>query len=377
MTKSKSIFDKTVNRCETLIEAYKDQVTFECNDDILRCAVVLSIAALDRYTKNCFLEAFTALISRVQNCDARDRLFADANVDVSFLMKLMKKGTESVYEEVKTRVGKALSNRTFQDAEKIRELFSCFGMPNLINNAECRSGDQELWANVDEMIQRRHKIVHAGDVDEHGAENTISIDFVETRMACLTRLIDAIDAIIDAKMRNSRCGFSINEKLSNYISIGQSTKLLVKDRPICRRVDDVCQLFGAKPKRRGFQYFGATMCPTMERTQIWWPYICEQENYAGWKNEPVVVNGEVIEIREMNVKDKTTNDDVLEKNIGDNLRRVVFANIAGTKCESGYCYQFLGLFELDKERSLREGVGIWRRTATEIAINSSDQKDAR
>ena len=164
-------------------------------------------------------------------------------------------------------------------------------------------------------------------------------------------------------------GLTFVGKLTNYVCAERVKILSVKDRPICRRIADIGRLFGVEPQRHGFQYVGAVRWPKMPRMQIWWPKVAERANDAGWKNELVIDNNEVIEIKEMNVKNKVKNDETIKKNIKEDMRRVVFANVDGIECDSGYCYLFIGVFELDKERTQREGGCIWTRIATDVELN--------
>lgn len=144
--------------------------------------------------------------------------------------------------------------------------------------------------------------------------------------------------------------------------------LRVEERSSVPRIRDVAELFGFDYQQvvRGFTATGGISHPTIPHTGIWWPRISSRPNQAGWLN---VVSydedGDIVRIVERNVVNNVVNQNLMAYHQNEIQRQVVVANIEGQRCDTGYCYRFIGVFELNVQETQQERACVWCRVATE------------
>ena len=138
-----------------------------------------------------------------------------------------------------------------------------------------------------------------------------------------------------------------------------------------RRISDIESLLCVKARRIGFEICGTVDYPGMENAEIWWPRIASEPNAAGWQNIPrKVVDGLPEEIEEWNKNDAKRNAATMNDNIAKNKTRIVFAVVEGDRPPTriGYCYRFLGLFNVNGDESRKRGCCVWRRAGTTLDL---------
>lgn len=381
---TKAVFDETLNRCNSLVELF----TQHGNHDLLRAAVVLAVAALDKYCKDKFLDFFESFYKRAlserQNhecCDAyldmagiktadRLALYQDRSVD----------GTFNPEREIANRLQRYLYRSTFQSIESISELFKCYCLDDIIKHAVNKSDSPDVWRSVEALIYRRHQIAHTADCGTSDGVYGIDKDSVVGWLESLGELVECVDAIVDNRFK---CGGEPRAMSDNLQLLSSMTEsdftaghhrangwLGVKEKSSLRRITDIEELFGVKVKRKGFLCPGGVDYPVLENAEIWWPKISAEPNYAKWVNKPQYdANGEIISIVEENVASEESNAKALANNIRNNRLRVVLAIVEGDSCVVGYCYRFLGTFLLDIEESKKLGACVWRRKDEKLKLN--------
>jgi len=139
-------------------------------------------------------------------------------------------------------------------------------------------------------------------------------------------------------------------------------KLILNQHPTFRTISDVAAVFGVPSSaiRKGIFYKGAV--DLSSTVTIWWPKILPLSPRAGgWTNKPTCNStNEVVEIEERN-KNTALNLNHLSGLLQQNCQRIVFGNF---KLGSGY--EYLGVFELDKQAS--SAACVWKRVATDWKI---------
>lgn len=119
-----------------------------------------------------------------------------------------------------------------------------------------------------------------------------------------------------------------------------------------RTIDEAFAIFGAKAKHRGFLRVAGASVPNKPNEFVW----CPSSGHRIWCNE---LSEDGLEIREYNKTDEQTRKNHVERYLSDNQRRVTFFR---EKDELGFCfYRFVGVFELNKDKSEQENKCVWER----------------
>lgn len=385
---AKNRFDATIERCYDLVDDFEAGSGAKKNADLLRAAVVLAVAALDKYCKDRFMESFGAYY---------DRTFRNRGLDGKHMAYLKKVGitTEDmlkIYMENADRsamhparwIGEKLQahlyKETFQSGKAISELFQFYGLEDIITHAVEKGGNKrDIWKKVEMLVARRHQITHAADYE---SDTLAKLDkkTVEEWLGALVEFVGCVHAIVgnrfkestpaNVKPNNVKVSLNSRKKKEFSAAFNRNKGYLDADELSClRRIADIEELFGVKARRMGFLVFGSVDCPaTYGHAELWWPRVMTSEpNYAGWINTFENADG-VFTIVERNVTNTTANREAVKKNCADDKVRIVLGVVEGDESPVGYCYRFLGVFRLDIAESKRRNACIWRRTASRLEL---------
>lgn len=128
--------------------------------------------------------------------------------------------------------------------------------------------------------------------------------------------------------------------------------LKVDEQEYVRTIDEAFAIFGAKAKHRGFLRVAGASVPNKPNEFVW----CPSSGHRIWCNK---LSEDGLEIREYNKTDEQTRKNHVERYLSDNQRRVTFFR---EKDELGFCfYRFVGVFELNKDKSEQENKCVWER----------------
>lgn len=211
MTNAKKKFDQTIVRCEKLVhdfseikQAYEnEQVTFEPSQDLLRAAIVLSVAAFDAYATDCFAEKFVDYVKRFGTNDEIETMLTKAGFDIKFSLELL--SAKRPYRRIRTLIDHYYSNYVTEKLDVIDKLYEMYCIRQFTHNAANRSGKdpQRLLSSVQKLVNRRHSIAHDSDYNEHGKLKRVNA-MDTNRINDLKLLVDNMDAIIENKFSRSR-----------------------------------------------------------------------------------------------------------------------------------------------------------------------------
>ncbi len=127
--------------------------------------------------------------------------------------------------------------------------------------------------------------------------------------------------------------------------------LKVDESEYVRTIDEAFAIFGAKAKHRGFLRVAGASVPNKPNEIVW----CPNSGHRIWCNE---LSEDGLEIREYNRNEQSRGEHV-ERYLSDNQRRVTFFR---EEDELGFrFYRFVGVFELNKEKSEKENKCVWER----------------
>lgn len=197
-----SKFLKTIKRCESLVEAYKQlQAIDQANGaevptpkDIVRGAVVLAVAALDTYVTDAFSEKLVPYLQRYKPDDELIELLYGAGLDTKEALVLL--GMDRPYRRIRTLIENYYGSYTTQKFEVIDQIFKPYRLVNITQNAAKKSGKVSVKTSVGKLVERRHQIAHAGDYNRHGRIKDIDEEQIAKRIRHLELLVTSMDEIL-------------------------------------------------------------------------------------------------------------------------------------------------------------------------------------
>ena len=199
MSEAKHKFDRTIKRCINLIRCYQTTNENEkiiINKDLLRSAIVLAVAAIDSYVTDIFSEYFIIYIKNYEITE--DLAEFIGKIGYTYKKSIESLKLENPYCIIKTLLDQHLEKYTTQKFEIINNLFSYYGLSNIVENSAAMSKDETVLKTVSQMINRRHKIVHDGDY-KNGIINDVDEDKTVLMIQKSQELINCMEKIISNK----------------------------------------------------------------------------------------------------------------------------------------------------------------------------------
>lgn len=139
--------------------------------------------------------------------------------------------------------------------------------------------------------------------------------------------------------------------------------LKVEDNECLRTVDDIAAVFGTKPKHRGFLRASGAAVPNKKGWIIWWP----NTNHTRWRNEPSPDGMHIYEYPTEENKSITQVEHLKQWLAAPEETRVTFLR---SEDDLGFCfYRFVGVFRLDKDKSVKENRCVWERISDTYQLN--------
>lgn len=124
-------------------------------------------------------------------------------------------------------------------------------------------------------------------------------------------------------------------------------------------IDDICELFGTKPKMRGFLRMGVADIPSNPHQEIWFPIL---KNDKKWVNELSEDRATFYEFRQ----DQERSRQHVAKLLKKHRQRVTFFK---AKDALGMdAYHFLGVYELNEEETRKQEKAVWKRISSEYNL---------
>lgn len=129
--------------------------------------------------------------------------------------------------------------------------------------------------------------------------------------------------------------------------------LKVDESEYVRTIDEAFAIFGAKAKHRGFLRVAGASVPNKPNEIVW----CPNSVHRIWYNE---LSEDGLEIQEYHKNEQARKEHV-ERHISINQKRITFFR---EEDELGFrFYRFVGVFELNKDKSIQENKCVWERTS--------------
>lgn len=198
--KAKELFDDAMCRAHNLLELYKHGSR---NDDILRMAVALGVAALDMYATERFLSACIPYISKSKDNKKTAEFLDKVGFKMEDAVDLLKNPTDRPLRRVRTIIDEVHERDVLQKFDRIDKSFRLFGLEAFSDKVFKKIG-KSARGKLERMIQRRHDIVHDADYSSWNRSQNITLRKVEDWMDYMNRYVCAAEEIICSKFASSR-----------------------------------------------------------------------------------------------------------------------------------------------------------------------------
>lgn len=217
-SKVKTRFDDTMIRCNTLTALYDTTK----NDDLLRAAIVLGVAAMERFLKDRFLELFIPFLKDEQKRKGvgkwnkpTDKLFSESGIDAEFWKENSFRLDKKIFTTLSNKVRDYVrSRKVLQKRKSIEELYACYGIRDIIPFAEGKAERKTLWDSVEKLIKRRHQVAHDADYLFAGKLDSIDKKEVVRRLGHVSKLVNSIDEVLQLRFKKKKGKCSRSKKVN-------------------------------------------------------------------------------------------------------------------------------------------------------------------
>jgi hypothetical protein len=166
------------------------------HQDMARAGIVLSVAAMDAYFTKKYSELFVPFLKAKGATPDLVRMLEAAGLDVEQALEMI--AMERPYRRIRTLIDCHLERKATQRFEAIDDLFKSYGLSKLCENAQKKTGRKRLLRSIEILVERRHAIVHEGDLDKYGRLSSIDFKSMRSRVASLLVFVMAADGILEA-----------------------------------------------------------------------------------------------------------------------------------------------------------------------------------
>lgn len=171
----------------------------KCSDDVLRCAVVLSVAGMDAFFTRRFAELLVPFLKK-NGANAKLAVMLESaglNTSVALELAVM----DRPFRRIRSLVQRHLSSYTTQRFSAIDELFLALGVKDLSKHAQGLAKKKRLLRSVEILVERRHQIVHEADVAVNGKRNALPVVEIGRRLKDVFLYVKHADALINRAVK--------------------------------------------------------------------------------------------------------------------------------------------------------------------------------
>lgn len=207
MSKARVQFDNTMLRAENmldsaiklpeLLEADPTDIWFQ---DTVRASIVIAVAAMDSYFTKKFVEVLVEFLKKNGPTDALVELLQKAGLDTRESLKLL--GMQRPYRRIRNLVEAHFETYVTQRFSVIDDLYIGFSLKDLSANAIKKTGYIRAQSSIEKLIEKRHQIVHEGDVNSHGKIRGINPNEIKNKFKLLRLFVECSDDIIEKKIKS-------------------------------------------------------------------------------------------------------------------------------------------------------------------------------
>jgi len=166
--------------------------------DLLRAAVVISVAAMDAYFTDIFAERLVPYLKKKRCGHELAQLLEEAGLTTGVALDLLQMNRP--YRRIRTLIEGHLERQVTQRIDGINALFDTYGIEDLCGNAQAKLKRKRLCAEIKILVQRRHDIAHEGDLDRHEGLRLLKHTWVRNRLRDVQLFVGACDEILRSQL---------------------------------------------------------------------------------------------------------------------------------------------------------------------------------
>jgi hypothetical protein len=171
----------------------------KCCDDILRASVVLGVAAMDAFFTRRFCELLVPFLKKNGPNERLIALLSKAGLGAQAALEMAV--MDRPFRRIRSLVETYLSDYTAQRFAAIDELFLTLGLRDISKHSAGKAGRATLLRSVEKLVERRHCIVHEGDLNRHGRLTAIDGRTILKRLRDTTLFVQHADALITTAVK--------------------------------------------------------------------------------------------------------------------------------------------------------------------------------
>ncbi len=168
-------------------------------DDIMRAAIVLAVAAMDNYFTNRFVEMFIPFLKTRGPTKGLLDLLGKAGFDTKLALEMLT--MERPYRRLRSLVDSYLDRFVTQRFEVIDSLFLAYGVKNFTHSVQAKIGRKTLLRSIEILVERRHAIVHGGDLNAHNCLVDIDGSEVLRRITDMEVFVTGAEKFLNSLVR--------------------------------------------------------------------------------------------------------------------------------------------------------------------------------
>lgn len=167
--------------------------------DMARTSVVLAVSAMDAYFTGVFAERLVSFLKKKKTAPkALVDLLHKAGLDTAVALDLLR--MEQPYRRVRKLMDSYLARHVTQRMEVIDELFFAYGFKDFCRVVQEKARRKTLLASIQTLVQRRHNIVHRGDLNSYGKTNKIKPAQIKRRVLKMVKFVSCADELLQKQV---------------------------------------------------------------------------------------------------------------------------------------------------------------------------------
>lgn len=167
--------------------------------DMGRAGIVIAVSAFDDYFTRRFCEAVVPVLKKHKPNKHLAEMLSSAGLDVVGSLELL--SMQRPYRRIRTLIDRHLESHVTQRFDKIDDLFNVIGLGKFSAGVQKRAKRSALCKSVSILVERRHSIVHSGDLNKKGVVVSLSPRDTRTRLNNMRLFVDTADSIIQDRLR--------------------------------------------------------------------------------------------------------------------------------------------------------------------------------
>lgn len=215
------------------------------------------------------------------------------------------------------------------------------------------------YGNTEADKIRQSEMTKYMEVKRIRCYNVVGGNVVDCSLEEVNQRTDEVAAYIKQRIEELGDNFHPWKNTATVSDIKERGCLSVKDEISLYTIDDIAAVFGTKPKHRGFLRASAVAVPNKPDEIVWWP----NTNHRKWENR-LLQDGVTITECPHNESERAAH---VQQHIGSNEKRIIFLRY--TDVLGLTSYRFMGVYQMNKEKSVKENKCVWERISEIFYLN--------